>query len=69
MKKKILVLYVFIALVLVCTNAYAAITMNVGLTADKTSVKPGEELVVTVDVKNISKEISSIDILILMKIF
>ncbi len=61
MKKKILVLYVFIALVLVCTNAYAAITMNVGLTADKTSVKPGEELVVTVDVKNISKEISSIE--------
>lgn len=61
MKKRLLVVYVFIALMLVCTNVYAVITMNVGISADKTSVKPGEDFTVTVNVKDISKGISSIE--------
>lgn len=61
MKKKLLLVYVFVAFVLLCTNVYAVLTMDVNLVADKTSVKPGEEVVVTVNLKNISKPISSIE--------
>lgn len=61
MKKKLLLVYVFVAFVLLCTNVYAVVTMNVGLTADKTSVKPGEEVVVTVNLKNISNPVSSVE--------
>ena len=61
MKKKLLLVYVFVAFVLLCTNVYAVLTMDVNLVADKTSVKPGEEVVVTVNLKKISKPISSIE--------
>lgn len=61
MKKKLLLVYVFVAFVLLCTNVYAVLTMDVNLVADKTSVKPGEEVLVTVNLKNISKPISSIE--------
>lgn len=61
MKKKLLLVYVFVAFVLLCTNVYAVLTMDVNLVADKTSVKPGEEVVVTIGLKNISKPISSIE--------
>lgn len=61
MKRKILIVYVFIAFILLCTNVYAAITMDLSLVPEKTSVKQGSDLVVTVRLNNISSPISSIE--------
>jgi hypothetical protein len=61
MKKKLLLVYVFIAFVLLCTNVYAVITMDLGLTADKKEVEPGNNVIVTVTLKNPSASISSIE--------
>jgi hypothetical protein len=60
MKKKLLLVYVFIAFVLLCTNVYAVITMDLSLTANKKEVEPGKEILVTVSLKNPSSAISSI---------
>lgn len=61
MKKKLLIIYVFVAFILLCTNVYATINMDLTLTADNTSVQPGETVVVTVNLKNMSSSISSIE--------
>ena len=58
MKRKFLILYVIIALVLLCTNVYAALTTDLSLTTDKTSVKAGEEIIVSVNLKNMSSPIT-----------
>ena len=60
MKKKFLVLYIVIALMVLCTNVYAALTTNLTLTADKTSVKAGEDVIVLVNLSNMSSSIASV---------
>lgn len=61
MKKKLLLVYVFIAFAVLCTNVYAVITMDLNLVANNTKVEPGTDLLVTVNLKNISDAISSIE--------
>ena len=61
MKKKLLLVYVFIAFAVLCTNVYAVITMDLNLVANNTKVEPGTDLMVTVNLKNISDAISSIE--------
>lgn len=60
MKKKFLVLYIIIALMVLCTNVYAALTAKISLTADKTSVKAGEDVIVSVTLSNMSSSIASV---------
>ena len=60
MKKKILVFYIIIALVLLSSNVYAAFNVELTLDKDKTSVKAGEEIIVFVNLKNISEKVSSV---------
>lgn len=60
MKKKILVLYIIIALVLVCSNVYATVTTDLSLTRDKEKVKAGEDVIISVNLRNLSKNIASV---------
>lgn len=61
MKRKLLIVYVFIAFVLLCTNVYAALTMDLSLVPVSEKVKQGSELVVAVKLNNVSAPISSIE--------
>ena len=61
MKKKLLLLYVFIAFVVLCSNVYAVITMDLSLITNNTKVEPGSDLLVTVNLKNLSDAISSVE--------
>lgn len=61
MKNKLLLVYVFIAFIVLCTNVYAVVTMDLSLVTDKSDVEPGSDLLVTVNLKNISAPISSIE--------
>ena len=61
MKRKLLIVYVFIAFVLVCTNVYAALTMDLSLVPESEKVKQGSDLVVAVKLNNVSGPVSSIE--------
>lgn len=61
MKRKLLIVYVLVAFVMLCTNVYAMVTADLSLVADKSTIKPGEEVIVTVELKNLSSEVSSIE--------
>ena len=61
MKRKLLIVYVFAIFVLLCTNVYAALTMNVSLVPVSEKVKQGSDLIVAVKLNNISEPISSIE--------
>lgn len=61
MKRKLLIVYVFVAFVLLCTNVYAALTMDLSLVPVSEKVKQGSDLVVTVKLNNISAPLSSIE--------
>lgn len=61
MKRKLLIVYVFVAFVLLCTNVYAAFTMDVSLVPTSEKVKQGSELEVTVKLNNVSAPLASIE--------
>ena len=61
MKKKILLaLYIIIAFVVLCSNVYATVTTDLSLTRDKDKVKAGEDVIVSVNLRNISSKIASV---------
>ena len=60
MKKKVLILYIIIITILICNSVYGAVTANLVLTSDKSSVKAGEDIIVSVNLRNISQGISSV---------
>lgn len=59
-KKLILVVYIIIAFAVLSTNVYAALTLNISMTSDKTKVKAGEDVIVSVTLSNISSGVSSV---------
>ena len=61
MKRKLLLVYVLMAFVLLCTNVYAMVTAELNLVANKSAVKPGEDVIVTVELKNLSAAVSSVE--------
>lgn len=61
MKRKLLIVYVFIAFVLLCTNVYAALTMDLSLVPASEKVKQGSDLVIAVKLNNVSAPVSSIE--------
>ena len=61
MKRKLLLVYVLMAFVLLCTNVYAMVTAELNLVANKTAVKPGEDVIVTVELNNLSAPVASVE--------
>lgn len=61
MKRKLLIVYVFVAFVLLCTNVYAALTMDLSLVPESEKVKQGSDLVIAVKLNNVSAPIASIE--------
>ena len=61
MKKKLfLMFYILIVLILLCTNVFAILTTDLEITTDKTTVKAGEDVIVSISLKNISNPIASV---------
>lgn len=61
-KNKLIFMQIFIAFVLICTSVYAAST-TIGVSASKSTVNRGDEVVVTLSLKNVdsSKKVESIE--------
>lgn len=59
-KKLLLVFYIIIISVLLASNVYATVTTDLVLTTDKTAVKAGEDVIVSISLKNISSKIASV---------
>ena len=60
MKKKFLILYIVIALILLCSNVYAAFTTNLVLDVNKATVNAGEDVIVSVSLKNVSENVTGV---------
>ena len=60
MKKKILVLYIIITLVALCSNVYATFNTNLSLTKNKETVKAGEDVIISVNLRNMTSNISAV---------
>lgn len=61
MKRKILLVYVLVAFVVLCTNVYAIVSVELNLIADKTTIKQGDDVTITVELNNLSAAVSSIE--------
>lgn len=61
-KNRLIFMQIFIAFVLICTSVYAAST-TIGVSASKSTVNRGDEVVVTLSLKNVdsSKKVESIE--------
>ena len=59
-KKLLLVFYILIAFVVLCSNVYATINPEISLTKDKEKVKAGEEVIISLNLRNISSNITGV---------
>lgn len=62
-KNKLIILQIFIVLALICTSVYAAVDTTISLSASSTEVKRGEEVIITLSLKNVdaNKKVQSIE--------
>ena len=60
MKKKFLILYIILISIMLCNSVYATLSASLILTSDKSTVKAGEEVIVSINLTNISDSIASV---------
>lgn len=62
-KNKLILLQLFIAFTLICTSVYAAVTTTISVKIDKSTIKQGEEVFITLALDGVdkSKKVTSVE--------